>query len=145
MNCKKCNAEMAEDMKFCPACGAAQDKNGLGAGKIALLVILAVAAIAVVAALVLGGKGGTTPAATTVPTTPPAASGESTETTPPMTVPADGNPDDATCKGSYTLAEGAAFNGDAVVATMGEHKLTNAELQVYYWMQVYDFLNQYGS
>ena len=62
-----------------------------------------------------------------------------------MTVPADGNPDDATCKGSYTLAEGAAFNGDAVVATMGEHKLTNAELQVYYWMQVYDFLNQYGS
>ena len=148
MNCKKCNAEMAEDMKFCPACGAAQDKNGLGAGKIALLVILAVAAIAVVAALVLGGMGGTTPAETTVPTVPttaPAASGEATETTPPMTVPADGNPDDATCKGSYTLAEGAAFNGDAVVATMGEHKLTNAELQVYYWMQVYDFLNQYGS
>ena len=145
MNCKKCNAEMAEDMKFCPACGAAQDKNGLGAGKIALLVILAVAAIAVVAALVLGGKDGTTPAETTVPTTAPAASGEATETTPPMTVPADGNPDDATCKGSYTLAEGAAFNGDAVVATMGEHKLTNAELQVYYWMQVYDFLNQYGS
>ena len=145
MNCKKCNAEMAEDMKFCPACGAAQDKNGLGAGKIALLVILAVAAIAVVAALVLGGKGGTTPAETTVPTTAPAASGEATETTPPMTVPADGNPDDATCKGTYTLAEGAAFNGDAVVATMGEHKLTNAELQVYYWMQVYDFLNQYGS
>jgi hypothetical protein len=136
---------MAEDMKFCPACGAAQDKNGLGAGKIALLVILAVAAIAVVAALVLGGKGGTTPAETTVPTTAPAASGEATETTPPMTVPADGNPDDATCKGSYTLAEGATFNGDAVVATMGEHKLTNAELQVYYWMQVYDFLNQYGS
>ena len=147
MNCKKCNAEMAEDMKFCPACGAAQDKNGLGAGKIALLVILAVAAIAVVAALVLGGKGGTTPAETTVPTTVPAASGETTpvETTPALTIPADGNPDDVTCKGSYSLAEGATFNGDAVVATMGEHKLTNAELQVYYWMQVYDFLNQYGS
>ena len=147
MNCKKCNAEMAEDTKFCPACGADQEKTGLGAGKIALLVILAVAAIAVVAALVLGGKGGTTPAETTaptVPTTAPAASGEATETTPPMTVPADGNPDDATCKGSYTLAEGATFNGDAVVATMGEHKLTNAELQVYYWMGVYDFLNQYA-
>ena len=145
MNCKKCNAEMGEDMKFCPACGADQEKTGLGAGKIALLVILAVAAIAVVAALVLGGKGGTTPPETTAPSAP-AASGESTPAeTVPMTIPADGNPDDATCKGSYTLAEGAAFNGDAVVATMGEHKLTNTELQVYYWMQVYDFLNQYGS
>ena len=148
MNCKKCNAEMAEDTKFCPACGADQEKTGLGAGKIALLVILAVAAIAVVAALVLGGKGGTTPAENTAPPgphPPPRPSRRAPETTPPMTVPADGNPDDATCKGSYTLAEGATFNGDAVVATMGEHKLTNAELQVYYWMQVYDFLNQYGS
>ena len=76
MNCKNCNAELEEGMKFCPACGAAQDgqasveepKTGLGAGKIALLVILAVAAIAVVAALVLGGKGGTTPTETTAPT-----------------------------------------------------------------------------
>ena len=147
MNCKKCNAEMAEDMKFCPACGAAQGKTGLGAGKIALLVILAVAAIAVVAALIAGGKGGTTPAETTVPTTAPAASGETTpvETTPAMTIPADGNPDDVTCKGSYSLADDAAFNGEAVVATMGDAKLTNTELQVYYWMSVYDFLNQYGS
>lgn len=145
MNCKKCNAEMAEDMKFCPACGAAQGKTGLGAGKIALLVILAVAAIAVVAALIAGGKGGTTPAETTVPTTAPAASGETVPADSTATIPADGNPDDVTCKGSYSLADGATFNGDAVVATMGDAKLTNTELQVYYWMSVYDFLNQYGS
>ena len=145
MNCKKCNAEMAEDMKFCPSCGAAQGKTGLGAGKIALLVILAVAAIAVVAALLAGGKGGTTPAETTVPTTVPAASGETVPADSTATIPADGNPDDVTCKGSYSLADGATFNGDAVVATMGDAKLTNTELQVYYWMSVYDFLNQYGS
>ena len=145
MNCKKCNAEMAEDMKFCPACGAAQGKTGLGAGKIALLVILAVAAIAVVAALIAGGKGGTTPAETTVPTTVPAASGETVPADSTATIPADGNPDDVTCKGSYSLADGASFNGDAVVATMGDAKLTNTDLQVYYWMSVYDFLNQYGS
>ena len=132
-------------MKFCPSCGAAQGKTGLGAGKIALLVILAVAAIAVVAALLAGGKGGTTPAETTVPTTVPAASGETTPADSTATIPADGNPDDVTCKGSYSLADGAAFNGDAVVATMGDAKLTNTELQVYYWMSVYDFLNQYGS
>ena len=57
MKCIKCNAEMAEDTKFCPACGADQEKTGLGAGKIALLVILAVAAIAVVAALVRRRQG----------------------------------------------------------------------------------------
>ena len=84
MNCKHCNAELEEGVKLCPACGMAQEepetvvedvpaveeapvaetpaveeapaKTGLGAGKIALLVVLAIAAIAVVIALVLGGK-----------------------------------------------------------------------------------------
>ncbi|MBQ7229822.1 MAG: peptidylprolyl isomerase [Oscillospiraceae bacterium] len=168
MNCKHCNAELEEGVNFCPACGAAQTepeapvveetpiveetpavaeapaKTGLGAGKIALLVVLAVAAVAVIAALILGGKGGTTPAETTLPTAP-SLSGESTPAeTVPMTVPADGNPEDVTCKGTYST-EMDAFNGETVVATMGDAKLTNTDLQVYYWMQVYDFLNQYGS
>lgn len=34
---------------------------------------------------------------------------------------------------------------DKVVATMGEHQLTNEMLQMFYWMQVYDFINYYGS
>ena len=168
MNCKHCNAELEEGMNFCPACGAAQaepeteavevvetvetpevvetpveepKKTGLGAGKIALLVTLAVAAIAVVIALILGGKGGTDPVETTAPSTPAA-----TNPTVAMTVPADGNPDDVTCKGSYSIAaEEIKKLGDKVVATMGDAELTNSELQVYYWMQVYDFLNQYGS
>ena len=38
-----------------------------------------------------------------------------------------------------------AAAASAVVATMGDAKLTNAELQVYYWMQVIDFLDAYGS
>ena len=172
MNCKHCNAELEEGMNFCPTCGAAQTepetpaveetpvaaeipaeapaveeapaRKGLGAGKIALLVILAVAAIAVIAALIMGGRNGTTPAETTEPSEP-AVSGETTPVeTVPMTVPADGNPEDVTCKGTYS-AEMDSFNGDAVVATMGDAKLTNTDLQVYYWMQVYDFLNQYGS
>ena len=170
MNCKHCNAELEEGMNFCPACGAAQaepeteavevtetvetveapveetpaveeKKAGLGAGKIALLVTLAVAAVAVVIALILGGKGGSNPGETTAPSTPAA-----TNPTVAMTVPADGNPDDVTCKGSYSApADEIGKLGDKVVATMGDAKLTNTELQVYYWMQVYDFLNQYGS
>ena len=118
-----------------------EKKAGLGAGKIALLVTLAVAAVAVVIALILGGKGGSNPAETTAPSTPAA-----TNPAVAMTVPADGNPDDVTCKVSYSAEEKELKKqGDKVVATMGDAKLTNSELQVYYWMQVYDFLNQYGS
>ena len=54
-----------------------------------------------------------------------------TEETIPVTIPADGNPEDATCKGSYT---GAAT--DAVVATCGSASLTNRQLQAWYWAEV---------
>lgn len=55
------------------------------------------------------------------------------QTTVPETVPPDGNPEDVTCKGSYT-----ADNADAsaVVATLGDAVLTNGQLQAYYWMEV---------
>ena len=147
MNCKNCHTELEEGVTLCPNCGtenAEPVKTGLGAGKIALLVVLAVAAVAVIAALILGSNSGTAPAETTAPpvATAPGVSGETVpQVTVPMTIPADGNPDDVTCKGSYTT-EADSFNADAVVATMGDVKLTNAELQAYYWMQVYDFLNQ---
>ena len=54
------------------------------------------------------------------------------ETVPAETVPADGNPNDVTCKGTYS-ADAAS---DAVVATIGEEKLTARQLQVYYWLEV---------
>ena len=155
MKCKHCQNELEKGVTLCPVCGkenpeAAQ--TGLGAGKIALLVILAVAAIAVIAALVMGGGNGAAP----VETTAPAPTTESTPTvsvpnetvpseTVPMTIPADGNPEDVTCKGSYTAeAEALTAAASTVVATMGDVQLTNAELQIYYWMGVYDFLNQYA-
>ena len=54
-----------------------------------------------------------------------------TEATVPATVPADGDPKDVTCKGSYT---GKAT--DAVVATAGGTELTDRQLQVWYWAEV---------
>ena len=49
-------------------------------------------------------------------------------------------------KDSYYVSDKKAEQkGEQVVATMGEHQLTNRKLQMYYWMEVYDFLNQYGS
>ena len=61
------------------------------------------------------------------------------------TVPADGNPDDVTCKGSYYVtADQAKSNRDVVVATINGHELTNSQLQIYYQMEILEFLNQYG-
>lgn len=148
MKCKHCQNELEKGVTLCPACGkenpeAAQ--TGLGAGKIALLVILAVAAIAVIAALVMGGGNGAAPAGTTAPTETAAPTDPSGTAAVP-TIPADGNPDDVTCKGTYSVTDQEmTAAASAVVATMGDAQLTNAELQIYYWMQVIDFLNAYGS
>ena len=51
-----------------------------------------------------------------------------TETEPAPTAPPDGNPNDVTCKGSYT----GTVNSAAVVATAGEEQLTNGLLQALY-------------
>ncbi len=53
------------------------------------------------------------------------------EPTVPATVPADGNPGDVTCQGSYT----GQVNG-TVVAQIGEKGLTNEVLQAWYWAEV---------
>lgn len=46
---------------------------------------------------------------------------------------------------SYTVDdETAKKNSGNVVATAGDAKLTNGELQVYYWMSIYDFVSQYS-
>lgn len=49
-------------------------------------------------------------------------------------------------KTSYTVADQEiADNRDLVVATAGGRELTLGVLQIYYWMSVYGFLNEYGA
>ena len=51
-----------------------------------------------------------------------------------------------TYKDSYTVSDKKAQSkGDVSVAVMGDINLSNRQLQLYYWMQVYDFLDYYGS
>ena len=146
MNCKFCNAELEAGATKCPACGTeVEQENKLSAGKIALLAVLAVAAVAVVVALIMGGLNSTQEPlnATEAPT---AGTEESVAETTEATIPADGNPDDVTCKGSYTVTDEEVLAAQStVVATAGNSELTNGELQVYYWMQFYDFLDMYSS
>ena len=55
-----------------------------------------------------------------------------TEETVPATIPADGDPNDVTCKGSYT----GSGKPDAVVAASDAWTLTNEQLSVWYWAEV---------
>ena len=61
------------------------------------------------------------------------------------TAPADGNPNDVTCKGSYSATDSEAeSSADTVVATLGAAKLTNGQLQVYYRMAVAAYAQENG-
>ena len=105
-------------------------------GKIAAAVAAVVVLAAVLVAMILAGRKDKP--ADPVETVPATASEQVTA----ATVPADGNPEDVTCKGSYTVSdEEAIASKDTVVATIGEHVLTNGELQVYYWSIVNNYLN----
>ena len=74
-----------------------------------------------------------------------AAETEATDAAEAATIPADGNPEDVTCKGSYTADDETAIAArDTVVATAGEYELTLGQLQVFYWMQLRSFVNTYS-
>lgn len=106
-------------------------------GKIALAVGAVVVLAAVLIALIATGFGGKE--AQTVESVP--AETAAVETV-PATVPVDGNPEDVTCKGTYTVSDEEAVSAkDVVVAAIGEDQLTNGQLQVYYWSIVNNYLN----
>ncbi len=121
---KTCQEPLAENKKATP-------------GKITMAAATAVVLSAALVGMVLAGLG---LPAQAVQTEVPA------ETEVVYTIPQDGNPEDETAKGTYTAADADVIAAaDTVVATMGEYTLTNAQLQVYYWMEVQDFLSNYGS
>lgn len=120
-------------------------------GKLALAIAAGVVLLAILVALVLGGRDNsqvpeTTDGSDDLTTAATNAAATEPEETVPATIPADGNPDDVTCKGSYTVTDDEIIAAaEDVVATMGDKVLTNADLQVYYWMEVMNFLNDYGE
>lgn len=47
---------------------------------------------------------------------------------------------------AYTVTdEVAAAANENIVATIGDLELTNGQLQIYYWTQIYNFVSYYGS
>lgn len=50
------------------------------------------------------------------------------------------------CKDSYSVSNWKAKRkNEQVVATLGDMELTNGQLQIYYWMQVREFVENYGD
>ena len=77
--------------------------------------------------------------ATTAPTTTAAAKEEDTGYVPPLGEGVYG-------KTSYTGTDQELLdNNKLVVAKVGDRELTMGVLQIYYWMSVYGFLNEYGA
>lgn len=136
--CKYCQAELPENTTVCPACGKDnKEEKKMSPGKVALVVAAVVVLAALVVALVFAGMNRTSA---------PAAETEVTETEAPATIPADGNPDDETAKGTYTASDADVIAAkDTVVAKVGDKTLTNSQLQMFYWTEVRNFLSSYGA
>lgn len=149
MYCKFCGAPLDDGKTFCEHCGretAERHAIVVTPGRVALAVGIAVVLLAVLVALIAGGLSGSSDPAGTDPTVASDVTEAATEATEEPTIPADTGLEDVTNKGSYTASDAAVLAaGDTVVATMGDVSLTNAQLQVYYWLQVQEFLNsEYG-
>lgn len=100
------------------------------------LLALLLAVLTVLSLAACGTTGEKDPTQTTGSTT-------STDTTDPTE---DGRFSELFLKESYTAEDDAVVSAkDTVVATLGDAKLTNSMLQIYYWLDVYTFINNYGS
>lgn len=125
MFCKYCGKELAEGSSVCSHCGQdnAPEEVAVPARKQSPLKLVAVvlAAVLLLAALAwlvyTGVTGGFKPKENNV-----------------------------YYKESYSVnADEAMANREKVVATLDGHSLTNGQLQVFYWMQFIDYINNYGG
>lgn len=150
MECKYCGAQLPEEETLCPVCGkdnAVQEQEEVVASaeetaeviseesvlgeipeeapkkktspwKIVVAVVASLAVLAALAVAILWGAG----------------------------IDLKPRENNAQYKDSYTVeAEAAQKKGADVIATIGDRKLTNGELQIHYWMQIYEFLEYYGN
>lgn len=123
--------EAGEETKAKEECAEDFEKSAVTPKKIALSVVAIVLLLAIIAGLLTMGIKPSQEAP--ADTGAPAFQG---------TVPADGEAGTVTEKGSYSIAdEEAANTASEIVATMGEHTLSNSQLQVYYWNYVQTYLN----
>ena len=118
MNCKNCGAQLKEDEAKCPECGMAVRKRKQIWKKV-IMAICGVALLGVLVCAVLYGLG-------------------------ILDFKAPENK--VTDKDSYSVSDRKALKkADVVVATAGDQTLTNGELQIYYNLEVVEFISTYSN
>lgn len=131
MFCKYCGTELEQDQTVCPGCGqenveeTPKQKKKTDPVKLTLSIVACVLLVAVLGMIVFIGAGGQFEDVAKI---------------------FKKKENDVFRKDQYTVSDKkAAKVADEVIATIGEQKLTNRQLQVYYWMQVYDFIEYTGG
>ena len=128
MKCKYCQAELESNSSVCPSCGKDNLKDDLKVLKIVALSLVCVVMLVALAGLVnYGVTGSFLPEWLSSNSTDPTDATENTTVT-------------ILTKDGQTEVEADALAGymDDVVVTMGDHTMTNADLQLYYWMVAYN-------
>lgn len=116
MFCKFCGAQLEGDTTLCANCGRDNSpipaKKKLSPLKLTLVIVVGILLLAMLGAMVYYGMYGTLK---------------------PRTI-------DVQYKDNYTVdAQQLQSKLDKVVATLGEDQLTNEQLQLFYWMQIYNY------
>lgn len=141
MKCKFCNAGMKKGTEVCPFCGKKQfdppvevvEETPKKKIKTWQIVVASVAAVVLLLSLtvvvywsVIGVE----------------SFNEGVQSIVNLFVPRE---NDVFYKDSYTVSDKKAVaKRNEVIATIGDRTLTNGQLQVYYWMNVMDFVSNYG-
>lgn len=126
MECKYCHAKMPDNTAICPKCGKDNTKDDLKVLKIVTLSLVCLVMLALLVSMVVYGVTGKSVFDLLNSTEPTTDNGGSTAQTEYKVVTKDGL---VTMK-----ADEIEPFMDTTVATMGEHTMTNRDMQLYYWM-----------
>ena len=133
MKCRECKAELKEGVSKCPSCGTPvkkAEKKKLPTWAMGLIITASVLVLLVGSVSIWWFCADVE------------SFGEGWQMTMNLFDPPE---NDVFYKESYTVSDKKAAKwNDKVVATVGGVELTNGELQAYYWMNVYNFLDNYG-
>ncbi len=152
MKCKSCGTELQEGQTVCPECGAAVKKSmplGLKIGLIAAVCVVVIAGFLVGYKLLSKDDTPNTPAEPVDPSAPNAE----VNPTDGGTAPDGTETPDTQTPGTETPAAGVSYSADsmtdeeldAIVATYGDHTLSNRQLAYYYWYGYTAFCSNYSD